>query len=203
MNLNEYLIENDRHIGDVVILFSVGAAVDKVSGDTFPLMADNTIGFDEPFNLMDMDISYDSEEWYNTLNNGDKKVVDEVMDNLSYENYVDSSYMNETIFGTAYMVGVDEYVEGKHRVKNINLIDLMDDLGFIPDGKNVNEITDLNVVWYSDNDGDIYITEIYDNDSGEVYWTDPSEDWTDNDDELTSSLLMWGNLENTIGDYYV
>ena len=113
------------------------------------------------------------------------------------------SNMNETIFGTAYMVGKDEYVEGKHRVKNINLIDLMDDLGFIPDGKNVNEITDLNVVWYSDNDGDIYITEIYDNDSGEVYWTDPSEDWTDADDELTNSLLMWGGLENTIGDYYV
>ena len=113
------------------------------------------------------------------------------------------SNMNETIFGTAYMVGKDEYVEGKHRVKNINLIDLMDDLGFIPDGKNVNEITDLNVVWYSDNDGDIYITEIYDNDSGEVYWTDPSEDWSDADDELTNSLLMWGGLENTIGDYYV
>ena len=114
------------------------------------------------------------------------------------------SNMNETIFGTAYMVGVDEYVEGKHWVKNINLIDLMDDLGFIPDGKNVNEITDLNVVWYSDNDGDVYITEIYDNDSGEVYWTDPSDDeWTDEDDELTNSLLMWGGLENTIGDYYV
>ena len=111
--------------------------------------------------------------------------------------------LQETIFGTAYMVGKDEYVEGKHRVKNINLIDLMDDLGFIPDGKNVNEITDLNVVWYSDNDDDIYITEIYDNDSGEVYWTDPSEDWTDADDELTNSLLMWGGLENTIGDYYV
>ena len=112
------------------------------------------------------------------------------------------SNMNETIFGTAYMVGKDEYVEGKHRVKNINLIDLMDDLGFIPDGKNVNEITDLNVVWYSDNDGDVYITEIYDNDSGEVYWTDPSEDWTDADDELTNSLLMWGGLENTIGEVY-
>ena len=114
------------------------------------------------------------------------------------------SNINETIFGTAYMVGVDEYVEGKHRVKNINLIDLMDDLGFIPDGKNVNEITDLNVVWYTSGyDEDIYITEIYDNDSGEVYWTDPSEDWTDADDELTNSLLMWGGLENTIGDYYV
>ena len=114
------------------------------------------------------------------------------------------SNMNETIFGTAYMVGKDEYVEGKHRVKNINLIDLMDDLGFIPDGKNVNEITDLNVVWYSDNDGDVYITEIYDNDSGEVYWSEPSdEEWTDEDDELTSSLLMYGGLENTIGDYNV
>ena len=113
------------------------------------------------------------------------------------------SNINETIFGTAYMVGKDEYVEGKHRVKNINLIDYMDELGFIPDGKNVNEITDLNVVWYSDNDGDVYITEIYDNDSGEVYWTDPSEDWTDADDELTNSLLMWGGLENTIGEYYV
>ena len=113
------------------------------------------------------------------------------------------SNMNETIFGTAYMVGKDEYVEGKHRVKNINLIDLMDDLGFIPDGKNVNEITDLSVVWYFDSDEDIYITEIYDNDSGEVYWTDPSEDWTDADDELTNSLLMWGGLENTIGEYYV
>ena len=76
MNLNEYLIENDRHIGDVVILFSVGAAVDKVSGDTFPLMADSTIGFDEPMNLMDMDISYDSEEWYNSLNDGDCVLVE-------------------------------------------------------------------------------------------------------------------------------
>ena len=110
---------------------------------------------------------------------------------------------NETRFGRSYLLGRDEYVDGKHRVKNIPLIDMMDDLGFIPDGKNVNEITDLSVVWYFDSDEDIYITEIYDNDSGEVYWTDPSEDWTDADDELTSSLLMWGGLENTIGEYYV
>ena len=89
MDLNNYLIENERHIGDVVILFSVGAAVDKVSGDTFPLMADNTIGFDEPHNLMDMDISYDSKEWYNSLAFGEKGIVDEVMDDLSYEALVD------------------------------------------------------------------------------------------------------------------
>ena len=108
--------------------------------------------------------------------------------------------LNETIFGKSYLLGRDEYVNGKHRIKNIPLVDMMDDLGFIPDNKSVNEITDLNVVWY-EKDDEFFIVEIYDNDSGEVYWTDPSEDWTDNDDELTNSLLMWGNLENTIGDY--
>jgi len=108
--------------------------------------------------------------------------------------------MNETRFGKSYLLGKDEYIDGKHRIKNIPLIDMMDDLGFIPDNKSVNEITDLNVVWY-EKDDEFFIVEIYDNDSGEVYWTDPSEDWTDNDDELTNSLLMWGNLENTIGDY--
>ena len=110
--------------------------------------------------------------------------------------------MNKTRFGKSYLLGKDEYVDGKHRIKNIPLVDMMDGLGFIPDNKNVNEITDLNVVWY-EKDDEVFITEVYDNDSGESYWTDPSEDWTDNDDELTNSLLMWGNLENTIGDYYV
>ena len=89
MNLNEYLIENDRYIGDVELLFSVGSALDKVSGDTFPMLAGGAIGFDEPMNLMDMDISYDSEEWYNSLANSDREVVDEVMDNLSYEAWVE------------------------------------------------------------------------------------------------------------------
>ena len=88
MNLNEYLIENDKYIGDVVILNSVGTALDKVSGDTFPLMSDSTIGFDEPMNLMEMDISDDSWEWYNSLAFGEKEIVDEVMDELSYFEYV-------------------------------------------------------------------------------------------------------------------
>ena len=88
MNLNEYLIENERHIGDVVLLFSVGTALDKISGDTFPMLVGGKIGVDEPMNLMEMDISDDSWEWYNSLNDGDKKVVDEVMDELSYFEYV-------------------------------------------------------------------------------------------------------------------
>ena len=45
------------------------------------------IGFDEPFNLMDMDISYDSKEWYDSLAFGEKGIVDEVMDDLAYDEY--------------------------------------------------------------------------------------------------------------------
>ena len=89
--LNDYLIENDRHIGDLVNLFSVGTVLDKVDGNTFPMLVGGAIGFDEPMNLMDMDISYDSEEWYNSLAFGDKEIVDEVMDNLSYEAWVESN----------------------------------------------------------------------------------------------------------------
>ena len=90
MNLNEYLIENDRHIGDITFLYSVGTALDKVSGDTFPMLVGGKIGVDEPMNLMEMDISDDSWEWYNSLAFGDKLVVDEVMDDLSYEEWVES-----------------------------------------------------------------------------------------------------------------
>ncbi len=90
MNLNEYLIENDRHIGDITFLYSVGTALDKVNGDTFPMLVGGKIGVDEPMNLMEMDISDDSWEWYNSLAFGEKEIVDEVMDNLSYEEWVES-----------------------------------------------------------------------------------------------------------------
>ena len=89
--LNDYLIENDRHIGDLVNLFSVGTVLDKVNGDTFPMLVGGAIGFDEPMNLMEMDISDDSWEWYNSLAFGEKEIVDEVMDNLSYEAWVESN----------------------------------------------------------------------------------------------------------------
>ena len=88
MNLNEYLIENDRYIGDVVILNSVATALDKVSGDTFPMMVDNTIGVDEPMNIMEMEINGDSYEWFESLSDTDKSAVDDVMFNLSYEELV-------------------------------------------------------------------------------------------------------------------
>ena len=90
MNLETYLETNNRDIGDVTLLFSVGTALDKISGDTFPMLVGGKIGVDEPMNLMEMDISDDSWEWYNSLAFGEKEIVDEVMDNLSYEEWVES-----------------------------------------------------------------------------------------------------------------
>ena len=88
MNLNEYLIENDRHIGDLVNLFSVGTVLDKVNGETFPMLVGGAIGFDEPMNIMEMEINGDSYEWFGALSDTDKSAVDEVMFDLSYEELV-------------------------------------------------------------------------------------------------------------------
>ena len=90
MTLNDYLIENDRKIGVLVNLFSVGAVLDKVSGDTFPMMSDGDIGFDEPMNVMDMkDDMFSSQEWFDSLGFGEDTIVDEVIDNLTEVDYLE------------------------------------------------------------------------------------------------------------------
>ena len=90
MTLNDYLIENDRKIGDLVNLFSVGAVLDKVSGDTFPMMNDGDIGFDEPMNVMDMkDDMFSSQEWFDSLGFGEDTIVDEVIDTLTEVDYLE------------------------------------------------------------------------------------------------------------------
>ena len=47
MTLNEYLKENpNSSVETLENLFSVGCVIDTFNGNTFPMMADNTIGFD-------------------------------------------------------------------------------------------------------------------------------------------------------------
>ena len=77
MNLNEYLIEN-------------GTALDKVSGDTYPVYVDGGVTFDDrdKMNIMEMEINGDSYEWFEALSDTDKSAVDDVMVNLSYEELV-------------------------------------------------------------------------------------------------------------------
>ena len=107
--------------------------------------------------------------------------------------------LNETVFGKSYLLAKGENVDGKHRLKNITLMDYMKELNFIDHPGPVNNLA---VVWYVE-DEDQYITQIYDHDTGEIYWEDPTDDeWSDNDDEITNALLMFGGLENTIGECY-
>ena len=108
----------------------------------------------------------------------------------------------ETLYGKQYLLGKDVYVDGKHKILNVPLIDVMDELGFIPES-DYNQIFTLAVVWY-ENDGEVMVHQIYDHDSGIVYWEDKTNDeWTDNDEQLLDSLLMYGKLQETIGLYYV
>ena len=86
MNLNEYLKENPNSSSKTLKeLDSVGCVIDTANGNTFPMMADNSIGFDEEYNVMDMNFhdGRDSYEWYNTLDTNDKELVDGVVDYLS------------------------------------------------------------------------------------------------------------------------
>ena len=116
--------------------------------------------------------------------------------------------LNETIYSSGFLIGVDE--PSIPSLRNITLLALLSETGCLTNNDGtpipqheINEIKNLSVVWKYDKEGDMFITEIYDHDTGEVYWEDPSDDeWSDNDDELTNSLLMWGGLENTIGEVY-
>ena len=103
--------------------------------------------------------------------------------------------LNETRYGTKDLIAWD--VNGG--VEDITLHNLLVEVGLLDEGHGYEELT---VVWeYADQE--IHIQEIYDNDSGDVLWRQPSA-WKD-DDELSeedqpimNSLLMWGELESTI-----
>ena len=56
------------------------------------------------------------------------------------------------------------------------------------------------VVW-CENDDEVYINQIYNHDTGEIFF-DESEEMTDEVDNLISSILMYANLEQTIDGAY-
>ena len=68
---------------DKVVLPSVGAVIDTKTGDVFDIMADNTIDFNDPSNILEMwNDQFNCEEWFNALHTLDRSVVDRVINNL-------------------------------------------------------------------------------------------------------------------------
>ena len=83
MNLNEYLNSKGFSKDNLELLPSVGAVINTKNGDTFPLMADDSIDFTDPMNVVDMyNDQFSSEEWFTSLHTCDKPVVNEVLMNL-------------------------------------------------------------------------------------------------------------------------
>ena len=99
--------------------------------------------------------------------------------------------LNETRYGTKDLIGWD--VNGG--VEDITLHELLVEVGLLEEGHGYEELT---VVWeYVDQE--IHIQEIYDNDSGAVLWRLPSDEvYSEEDEVIINSLLMWGELESTI-----
>ena len=124
--------------------------------------------------------------------------------------------LNETIYSANHMIGVDE--PGPN-VREITLLALLDEVNALTnnDGTRfqqteINEIDNIAVVWgYVETNpllqyGEIAVQQIYNHDTGEGYWEDfenrVGDAWTDNDETLVNSLLMWGDLESTIDRGY-
>ena len=115
--------------------------------------------------------------------------------------------MNETIYNRNHMIGVEELNPPFREVPFFQLMTEFCDgySDFYTSG-----CENFAVVWnYADDAGffeEIHIQQIYNHDTGEVYWEDnfdeadtPSgRDWSLNDEILYCSLLMWAEVEQTI-----
>jgi|TARA_B110000977_G_scaffold91972_1_gene121940 hypothetical protein len=104
--------------------------------------------------------------------------------------------LNETIYGSNYILGKDVTINGKNKIEDITILEYMKELGFITHPSNVDELA---VVW-GVMEEEQYIEQVYNHDTGEIYWENPDIEWTENDDNLIIALLMYGDLEQTIGE---
>ena len=81
MNLNK-----DKE--NLELLPSVGAVINTKTGDVFDIMADDTIDFNDPSNIVEMyNDQFNCEEWFNALHTLDKSVVDRTLKNLGVKTF--------------------------------------------------------------------------------------------------------------------
>ena len=81
MNLNK-----DKE--NLELLPSVGAVINTKTGDVFDIMADDTIDFNDPSNVVEMyNDQFNCEEWFTSLHTLDKSVVDRTLKNLGVKTF--------------------------------------------------------------------------------------------------------------------
>ena len=111
MNLETYLKENNFEKKDLTILFSVGCVLNVKTGDTFPMMDDDTFDFNDVMNVVTDEFD---EYWWDTLAtwNGDKQIVEDTIQRLrnfpGFEGTMEA--LEDLING---VVGEPEYLGGR------------------------------------------------------------------------------------------
>tara|TARA_A100001011_G_C14049155_1_gene731148 strand:- start:265 stop:519 length:255 start_codon:yes stop_codon:yes gene_type:complete len=83
MNKQGNIMNLNKDKENLELLPSVGAVINNKTGDVFDIMADNTIDFNDPSNVLEMwNDQFNCEEWFNALHTLDRSVVDRVINNL-------------------------------------------------------------------------------------------------------------------------
>ena len=110
--------------------------------------------------------------------------------------------MNETIYFRDHIIGVEEL---DPPFREVPFFQLMDE--FCNDYNDRDNCENFAVVW-NHIDDELHIQQIYNHDTGEIYWEDNfpelegcgwhGRDWTIGDEIIYCSLLMWGEMEQTI-----
>ena len=111
--------------------------------------------------------------------------------------------LDETIFHKSHIIGVDEVVKGvtnrSPKIREIPFEDFMLEFANEFHPHDAERTDNFAVVWEMIND-EIHIKQIYDHDSGAIFWQPCVEEyWDENDEVIVSSLLMFGELEQQIG----
>ena len=86
MNLETYLETNNFEKKDLTILFSVGCVLNTKTGDTFPMMADDTFDFEDGMNVVTDE--FDAYWWENLGKwKPEERLVLETIENINDEPY--------------------------------------------------------------------------------------------------------------------
>tara|TARA_B100000073_G_scaffold337010_1_gene332464 strand:+ start:782 stop:1144 length:363 start_codon:yes stop_codon:yes gene_type:complete len=89
---------------------------------------------------------------------------------------------------------------GKTWVKDIIIRDLLRKTGHLDQDQSVSK---FQIIFTGGGDEDLNIVMVSDAETGEVFFDDhpddprEGEDWTEGDEELVDSILMWADLENS------
>ena len=87
MNKQGNIMNLNKDKENLELLPSVGAVINTKTGDVFDIMADNTIDFNDPSNILEMwNDQFNCEEWFNALHTLDRSVVDRVIKTLLRNN---------------------------------------------------------------------------------------------------------------------